>query len=164
MYEGSANAFINVTTTLPPRLYCLAEDRNRDCHITVSASVILDKKEVKCPQGPQISPLVFPGSETYKIDGACGYRITMDTWTSPLKVPIQGTVNQLKDGDKIRQVQIIASVVAAGVEYDSRFVGTVKVSSHTLYLIYTHMYIKLNHTPLSTCVCVECLTYIYCHL
>ncbi|XP_035829885.1 uncharacterized protein LOC106014199 isoform X2 [Aplysia californica] len=129
IYEGSYSGGISVKTVLPPRLYCLPEDRDRDCRITIITQLLEHNKEVTCPNGKKISQISFPVSSTNNInDAACSHRITMLTWKKALLIPLQGNIDQIKDGDQKRTVRLIGKIIAAGLEFDTLLIGEVKVT------------------------------------
>ena len=127
IYEGSYTGGISVITNVPPRLYCLYEDRDRDCRISILTQLQVYNKEIKCPNGRQISQLTFPLSD---IDDPCTRRITADTWKTALLIPLQGTIDQIKDKDQTRTVKVTAKIMAAGLEFDSVNIGEVQVFSY----------------------------------
>uniref|UniRef100_A0A2C9L6R6 VWFD domain-containing protein n=1 Tax=Biomphalaria glabrata TaxID=6526 RepID=A0A2C9L6R6_BIOGL len=126
VYEGE-QIMITLDSILPPRLFCLPEDRDTECYISVQASLIAVDNEVKCPNQLPVTQLVFPTTD-FSVNGPCKYRITSTSWANgSLLIPILGTIDQLKDGKRQRDVKIVATALGSGSEFSSTIIETVKV-------------------------------------
>lgn len=140
MYEGSSVGFITVRTTLPPRLLCLYEDRDIECRIAVRITLLTDRNEVRCRGGDEIIQIVFPVTEYFDRDGACSYSIITETWSSLLQIPVQGTIDQLKDKNQKRIVRLTAVTIASGIEFGPPVSGEVEVRLYCTSNPFFHMH------------------------
>ena len=102
-------------------------------------------KEIKCPiseGGFEITQLVFPQGNSASIasgaisqtDVACSYDMNIFTtqernWKASVNIQVLGAVDLIKDGDQERSVQLMATIVAGGLNFGSVLVGKVDVSS-----------------------------------
>lgn len=120
--------YIEVASYLPPRLYCQAVDRERDCRVSISTLLLRDDKEVRCPgQEEEIAQLMFYTVSDLSERRPCAYSMTMANWQTRLRIPLTGTVDGLKDRKRTRQVQVSATIVAGVLEYTPLVVGRVEV-------------------------------------
>ncbi|KAH9523928.1 hypothetical protein Btru_047521 [Bulinus truncatus] len=75
-----------------------------------------------------VSQLVFPATNDYQQNGPCKYIISSSRWNNgSLYIPILGTIDFLKDGDKRRDVNIFATAMGSGTEYSSLLIETIQV-------------------------------------
>ncbi|XP_056005500.1 uncharacterized protein LOC130050218 isoform X5 [Ostrea edulis] len=103
-YERSGPVYINVTSTVPPRLFYDKAHQNNQCNVTVFAELVKEK-ETKCPGSrTPVSQVVF-GVNTFH-NKPCYYPITMDTWNTGILIPVKASVDSLKDRDQTRNIQL----------------------------------------------------------
>ncbi|GFN75653.1 von Willebrand factor d and egf domain-containing protein, partial [Plakobranchus ocellatus] len=142
VFEGQTGN-IEIQTSMPPRLFCPVGDRDNDCQIDISAKLLKEKPEIKCPAsrgGLEITQLVFPlgnmasiGSGTgASTERACLYSIMtvvnqQGRWEAGVTIQVLGAVDQIKDGDQERYIELKATIVASGLEFSSAILGQVEV-------------------------------------
>ncbi|KAK7469526.1 hypothetical protein BaRGS_00036472, partial [Batillaria attramentaria] len=128
VFEGGSSMYMEISSFLPPRLYCQADDRERDCQVAVSTLLLRENKEVRCPRSDQdISQLVFYTASDFAARRPCTYSLTMQNWGSRMRIPVTGTVDGLKDRKQKRRVQVSATIVAGVLEYPTINLGQVEV-------------------------------------
>ena len=129
VFEGDAASYIQVSSFLPPRLYCEAVDRDRDCYVLVTPQLLRKNKEVMCPsQDTELAQVVFfTDPELSDADRACAYTLTMSNWQQDFRIPLTGAVDGLKDGRKNREVKVQAKIYASGLLYETITLGEVEV-------------------------------------
>lgn len=52
----------------------------------------------------------------------------MANWRSQLRIPVTGTVDGLKDRNRLRIVNVTATIIASGLEFESLTLGRVNVN------------------------------------
>lgn len=129
VYEGGVNAYIDVVSYLPPRLYCPSEDRSLECRVSITPTLLRKDKEVRCPGNRQtISQVVLYTDVGVSVVQPCSYWLTMDNWRSQLRIPLAGTMDGLKDNDRQTSVQVKATIIASGLAFESVVLGQVQVN------------------------------------
>ena len=128
VFEGGISEYIEVSSFLPPRLYCEPLDRDRDCRVSVTTQLLRTDKEVQCPgESGALSQLVFYTDSDLSDDTPCTYSLTMNNWQSAFRIPLSGTVDGLKDRNQKRVVKVTATISASGLEYQPLILGEVQV-------------------------------------
>lgn len=123
MYEN-----IEVTATIPPRLFCAQPDRNGACKLFVQTVMEKEKKELKCPGSDEVIYQAVFGMDMSSTERRpCHHEIRMSVWSQILKIPIRGSVDGLKDKDQKREFKVTATIEIGGLVYSTLKVGQVKV-------------------------------------
>ena len=127
MYEGSTLSYIEVQSSAPPRLYCKIGNRDSGCRLVIRTELKREKREQKCPTGFEISQAVFAMEASQTRHDPCSYQIDGNAWTSVLRIPVKGSIDDLKDRDKKRNILITGHVIITDLSVQTVVVGQVQV-------------------------------------
>lgn len=113
LIEGAHPGYINVHSTVPPRMFCDYLDRQDEvCSVRFVANII-STHESRCPDGREITQAVIGWQGSGKDDAFCGSVIDDMSWNTNHRIPIKATIDSLKDKDQIRTVQVSLEITSS---------------------------------------------------
>ncbi|XP_041370718.1 uncharacterized protein LOC121384400 [Gigantopelta aegis] len=128
VYEGSVVSYVDVRCSIPPRLLCTMRDRDAGCSLVVTTELKRERREQRCPTGFEVSQAVFVMDTMQAAQEPCQYQIDGHAWMNTLRIPVKGSIDDLKDRDKKRDIIITAHVVITDLVVQSVVVGQVDLT------------------------------------
>lgn len=113
--EGMGPSFIQVISSVPMHLLCAADVRV-SAEATLLASVTMGdfSGSQLCQNGNSLRQAVIGiGDDTRQ----CGGALESDDWQDALRIPIQATIDNVRDGDVTGNINMTLSVECNSVAY-----------------------------------------------
>ncbi|XP_062616289.1 uncharacterized protein LOC134278004 [Saccostrea cucullata] len=124
IHERSGYGMINVTSNIPPTLFCSKESRNISCEVAITTELAKYWWDLKCPGSLcPISQVVFGVFNSPTYQRPCSHLITTDTWHSGVIIPVKAAVDTLMDGDQTRFIRVFFTTVN-----ETKLISTVQVT------------------------------------
>ncbi|XP_062619832.1 von Willebrand factor D and EGF domain-containing protein-like, partial [Saccostrea cucullata] len=102
VHERSGPVIINVTSTIPPRLFCYKELRANACKVEITTELVKGR-EFKC-RGFPVSQAVF-GMDNLQTK-PCSHMINKDNWQSGVLISVKASIDSLRDRNQRRNIRL----------------------------------------------------------
>ncbi|CAI9738780.1 Willebrand factor D and EGF domain-containing [Octopus vulgaris] len=127
--EGGKSGFIEVFSTIPPRLLCRTEDRKQYCQVLVVPVLEQKSSELKCSNKLSITQAVFPWQGNLKNEeNFCKYNFDTKGRNNTLHIPVKAAIDGLLDKNQNRQVTLTIEILFNNIVETSVELGSTKVT------------------------------------
>jgi len=125
--EGQDSVEIKFKATSPPSFYCSILDNKDSCHVKLSVTTVIERYGDFCVDSSSSQLVIGPMEK----DGekSCDITITNENWKEEFKVLVKAKIDNLFDGDKMREVEFSGEVKSEFVDSMEHEFFTVEVTS-----------------------------------